>query len=40
MIPKMNIVAWSRTAPWPEDRQVEQDLVVCRALVEIFKDDF
>jgi predicted nucleotidyltransferase component of viral defense system len=40
MIPKMNIVAWSRTAPWPEDHQVEQDLVICRALVEIFKDDF
>jgi predicted nucleotidyltransferase component of viral defense system len=40
MIPKMNIVAWSRTAPWPEDRQVEQDLVICRALVDIFNDDF
>jgi len=40
MIPTMNIVAWSRSAPWPEDRQVEQDLVICRALVEIFKDEF
>jgi predicted nucleotidyltransferase component of viral defense system len=40
MIPKMNIVAWSRTAPWPEDRQVEQDLVISRALVEIFNDDY
>ena len=40
MIPAMNIVAWSRNAPWPEDRQVEQDLVICRALVEIFNDDF
>jgi len=40
MIPVMNIVAWSRTAPWPEDRQVEQDLVICRALVEIFNDEF
>jgi predicted nucleotidyltransferase component of viral defense system len=36
----MNIVAWSRNAPWPEDRQVEQDLVICRALVEIFNNDF
>src|SRR5262249_29643990 len=36
----MNIVAWSKNAPWPEDRQVEQDLVRCRALVEIFSDDF
>ena len=40
MIPKMNIVAWSRIVPWPEDRQVEQDLVICRALVAIFNDDF
>jgi predicted nucleotidyltransferase component of viral defense system len=40
MIPAMNIVAWSREAPWPEDRQVEQDLIISRALVEIFKDDF
>lgn len=40
MIPAMNIVAWSHTAPWPEDRQVEQDLVICRALVEIFNDEF
>jgi hypothetical protein len=40
MIPAMNIVAWSKNAPWPEDRQVEQDLVICRALVEIFSDDF
>jgi predicted nucleotidyltransferase component of viral defense system len=39
MIPAMNIVAWSRNAPWPEDRQVEQDLVICRALVDIFNDD-
>ncbi len=40
MIPAMNIVAWSKNAPWPEDRQVEQDLVICRALVEIFSDEF
>lgn len=40
MIPAMNIVAWSKTAPWPEDRQVEQDLIISRALVELFKDDY
>jgi len=40
MIPAMNIIAWSGKAPWPEDRQVEQDLVICRALVEIFTDVF
>ncbi len=26
--------------PWQTNEQVEQDLVICRALVEIFKDDF
>jgi hypothetical protein len=34
MIPAMNIVAWGRTVPWVEQRQVEQDLVMARALVE------
>jgi predicted nucleotidyltransferase component of viral defense system len=40
MIPTMNIVAWGRTVPWAEQRQVEQDLVIARVLVEIFSDDF
>jgi predicted nucleotidyltransferase component of viral defense system len=40
MIPAMNIVAWSQKAPWPEDRQVEQDLIISRALIEIYKDDY
>ena len=40
MIPMMNIIAWSRVAPWVEQRQVEQDLIISRALVEIFRDDF
>jgi len=26
--------------PWQTNEQVEQDLVICRALVEIFSDDF
>jgi predicted nucleotidyltransferase component of viral defense system len=30
------IVAWRQEAPWPTDAQVEQDLVLSRALVEIF----
>ncbi len=38
MIPIMNIVAWSAHAPWPEMRQVEQDLVISRALVDLFAD--
>lgn len=38
MIPTQNIVAWSNVVPWVEPRQVEQDLIISRALVEIFKD--
>jgi predicted nucleotidyltransferase component of viral defense system len=40
MIPSQNIVAWSKTTPWAEPRQVEQDLIIARALVELFSDPF
>ncbi len=40
MIPSQNIVEWSQKAPWAEQRQVEQDLIISRALVEIFGDPF
>ena len=40
MIPAMHIVAWSRVAPWAAPRQVEQDLIISRAMVELFSDDF
>lgn len=40
MIPSLNIVAWSHHAPWAEPRQVEQDLIISRAIVEIFSDSF
>ncbi len=36
MIPRDYVTAWRAIAPWVEDAQVEQDLVVSRALVEIF----
>lgn len=36
MIPRANITAWRNVAPWPDDAQVEQDLVLSRALVELF----
>ena len=39
MIPAQNIVAWGNVVPWAEQRQVEQDLIIGRALVEIFSDD-
>ena len=36
MIPKDYITEWRREAPWVEDFQVEEDLVISRALVELF----
>jgi predicted nucleotidyltransferase component of viral defense system len=40
MIPAMHITAWAAVAPWAELRQIEQDLIMSRALVELFRDDF
>ena len=36
MIPRDYITEWRAEAPWVQDFQVEQDLVISRALVEIF----
>lgn len=36
MIPASHIQAWSIKAPWPDPRQVEQDLVISRALCDLF----
>lgn len=38
MIPRANIITWRSHAPWRLDEQVEQDLVLSRAIVEIFSD--
>lgn len=40
MIPRDYITEWRAAAPWIEDFQVEQDLVISRALVEIFQDPY
>ncbi|MDO8997444.1 MAG: nucleotidyl transferase AbiEii/AbiGii toxin family protein [Sediminibacterium sp.] len=40
MIPQAYITEWSNQVPWQTNEQVEQDLVICRALVEIFSDEF
>lgn len=40
MIPQDYITAWSRVVPWASQRQVEQDLIISRALVAIFSDPF
>jgi len=39
VIPHAHITAWRATAPWSTAAQVEQDLVICRALVALFEDD-
>jgi predicted nucleotidyltransferase component of viral defense system len=38
MIPRDYITEWRAHAPWVQDIQVEQDLVICRALIAIFSD--
>lgn len=40
MIPASEIRAWSNIVPWITDEQIEQDLVISRALVEIFSSEF
>ncbi|TAL59891.1 MAG: nucleotidyl transferase AbiEii/AbiGii toxin family protein [Bacteroidetes bacterium] len=39
MIARSHINAWRTTAPWQDNEQVEQDLIICRSLVEIFSDE-
>lgn len=36
MIPQAYLQEWSAKAPWPDLRQIEQDLVICRALCDLF----
>ena len=38
MIPQAYITEWRATAPWSTDAQVEQDLILSRALIEIYTD--
>ena len=39
MIPEAFILEWRQKLPWPENYQVEQDLIIERALVDIFSHD-
>ena len=39
MIPIPAINAWRQFAPWQNDEQVEQDLIMTRALIEIFTNE-
>lgn len=38
MIPRAHITSWRAVAPWSTDAQVEQDLILSRALIEIFSN--
>ena len=38
MIPRDYVTEWRASAPWVQDFQVEQDLVISRALVALFSD--
>lgn len=40
MIPKAYIDAWSEHAPWQQNLQVEQDMIIERTIIEIFSDPF
>ncbi|MBQ0089608.1 MAG: nucleotidyl transferase AbiEii/AbiGii toxin family protein [Prevotellaceae bacterium] len=40
MIKERFIREWNEFVPWKDMLMVEQDLIICRALVNIFSDDF
>lgn len=40
MIPQYAIQEWREHVPWNTDAMVEQDLIICRALISIFEDEF
>jgi predicted nucleotidyltransferase component of viral defense system len=40
MINRAALTQWSEFVPWTDNAQVEQDLIICRALIAIFSDEF
>jgi len=40
MIPVSAIEEWRHKVSWQTNEQIEQDLIICRGLTEIFKDKF
>jgi predicted nucleotidyltransferase component of viral defense system len=40
MIPEYAIKEWNKIIPWHRNEQIEQDLVICRALVALFHDEY
>jgi predicted nucleotidyltransferase component of viral defense system len=39
MIPKEFITEWGNIAPWQTNAQIEQDLIISKAIIEIFSND-
>ena len=37
---RRDVLAHQPAVPWPSQRQVEQDLLLCRAMVALFNDEF
>ena len=40
MILERAIIEWRESSPWIKEVMVEQDLIICRALIAIYTDDF
>lgn len=38
MIPEVFIESWRKTVPWQMNEQIEQDLIISRALVDLYND--
>lgn len=40
MIPQPAIKRWQESFPWQKDYQIEQDLIICRAVCALFNDEY
>jgi len=40
MVTKEAIIEWKEFLPWQKDEMIEQDLIICRALVALFNDEY
>ena len=40
MIPQSAIKQWQESFPWRKDSQIEQDLIICRAVCALFNDKY
>jgi predicted nucleotidyltransferase component of viral defense system len=40
MVTKEAIIEWKEFLPWKKDEMVEQDLIICRALVALYNDEY